>query len=160
MSRVLILSALTFLAAISAYSNEEEAEIEIGPDKGITELAPDKSFKLSPEAKQTFAIRTVAQSANTFSVPNTAIVNARTESQLFRLRDGFYKPIHFKFLKQGDQMATVQTTELKAGDEVVVQGVGFLRIVAAQLGEKENAESPESNSKASAVPTEKGADHD
>lgn len=159
MTRILLIAVTVALFSLNAFCEEEEAELEIGPDKGVTELASDKSFKLSPEAKQTFGIQTTPQTSGTFTLPNKAIAHARTESQIFRVRDGFFKPVHFKFVKKTEQTTTIQTTDLKPGDEVVTQGVGFLRIIAAQIGEKEE-EKEEVLPKKSATSAEKENGHD
>lgn len=114
-----------------------EASIEVGPDKGVTEVAKDKSFKLSPEATKNFGLKTIPFAVGSIAVPKESIVRTLKEAQIFRLRDGFLKSVDFKVVTKGDRTLTIQSTELQAKDEIVVSGVGFLRIISAQLGEAE-----------------------
>lgn len=115
-----------------------EASIEVGPTKGVTEVASDKSFKLAPEATQTLGIQTVSFVSGSISVPRSALVTTLQENQVFRIRDGYLRPISFKSISSADQKVVIQSTDLKSGDGVVVSGVGFLRIIAAQLGKVES----------------------
>lgn len=108
---------------------EEEAYPQIGPGKGILEASKDKGIRLSPEAEKNFEIsRTAVPTQGNFEIPKSAIVTAATEVNLFRYRDGFYKRVDFKFVSKTSNRAVVVSEELKNGDEVVITGLGFLRI--------------------------------
>jgi hypothetical protein len=113
-----------------------EAEIEIGPTKGVTEVAKDKSFKLSPEAIKRLEITWAPINETAIRIPKTAIVNALSESNVFRFRDGWFKSVPFKVLSKGEQV-TIQSPEIQKGDQIVRTGVGYLRMIASQLGEAE-----------------------
>lgn len=116
-----------------------EAAIEIGPTKGVTEVTKDKSFKLSPEAIKRLEITWAPINEGMIRIPKTAIANALSESNVFRFRDGWIKSVRFKVLNKGDQI-TVQSPEIQKGDQIVRTGVGYLRIIASQLGEIEEEE--------------------
>lgn len=116
-----------------------EAAIEIGPTKGVTEVAKDKSFKLAPEAIKRLEITWAPINETAIRIPKTAIANALSESNVFRFRDGWIKSVHFKVLTKGDQV-TIQSPEIQKGDQIVLTGVGYLRIIASQLGETEEEE--------------------
>ncbi len=140
--------SIRFLVLLAFASNAfghggGEAEIEIGPDKGVTEVTKDKSFKLSPEAHKNFELKTLAVSTSTVAVPKEAIVHTLKQAQIFRVRDGFLKPIPFRLQNKTDRIWTIQSNELRVGDEIITTGVGFLRMIAAQLGKEEEEESEE-----------------
>ena len=117
-----------------------EAEIEIGADKGVLEVTKDKAFRLSPEALKNFEIKSVAATSDSIALPKEAIVHSLKHAQIFRLREGLLKAIPFKTQSKNDRTWTIQSPELRAKDEVVTRGVGFLRMIAAQLGEEETEE--------------------
>lgn len=126
--------------SISAFGHGGgEAAIEIGPTKGVTEVAKDKSFKLSPEAIKRLEITWAPVNETVVRIPKTAIANALSESNVFRFRDGWIKSVHFKILTKGEQV-TIQSSEIQKGDQIVRTGVGYLRIIASQLGEVEEEE--------------------
>ncbi len=132
---LLSISALTSLGAFGHGGGE--AVIEVGPTKGVIEVTHDKSFKLSPEATRTLGVESLPFASKAVIVPRSALVSTLQESQVFRLRDGYIKAIPFSAASHGEQKVSIQSPELKSGDAVVVSGVGFLRIIAAQLGTAE-----------------------
>lgn len=112
-----------------AAGHEEEDASNVGPDKGITEANEDKGVKLSPEALKNFEIKTQTLSgAGPWTVPASARLLALEESNLYRLRDGYFKRIDFVLIKSNASQMTVRSEELQPGDEVVTGGIGFLRI--------------------------------
>lgn len=106
----------------------EEENSSIGPDKGITIFSDADGFKLSPEAIKNFELRTVKlKHVEPWSVPNSAVLYSGEEINIYRLRNGFYKRIDFSIVSKSDRDLQIKTPELKSGDEVVTQGVAFLR---------------------------------
>lgn len=69
------------------------------------------------------------------NVLKTAVVHSLKKSQIFRLREGYLKAIDFKVFSKTDKDWVIQSAELRSKDEIVTAGVGFLRIIVAQLGE-------------------------
>lgn len=118
-----------------------EAELEVGADKGVIEVTSDKSFKLSEEAKKTLGIDSVPYQAGMSAIPKNALVTTLKESQIFRVRDGYLKAIHVPSRSKDGKSGSVPGSEFKSGDQIVIRGTGFLRIIAAQLGESESSES-------------------
>lgn len=106
----------------------EEANNQVGPKKGILEAHKEKGFKLSPEAEKNFEIEKVKVNMTQLEIPNHAIVKAGEEVNLFRLREGFYSRIDFTEVKKNATTLIVTSKDLKPGDEVVVKGLGFLRM--------------------------------
>ncbi len=111
------------------HDESEEANPQVGPTKGILEASKDNGIKLSPEAEKNFEITKLGVLGNgNFQIPKSAIVTAATEVNLFRFRNGFYKRIDFILVSKTSDKATVNSKDLKPGDEVVITGLGFLRI--------------------------------
>lgn len=107
---------------------EHEAGPQVGPDKGITAADEHEGIKLSPEAEKNFEITRVKASAGATELPRAAVVTAGIEVNLFRYRSGFYKRIDFDFVQKSGEKVTVRSKELRSGDEIVVNGLGYLRI--------------------------------
>ena len=105
-----------------------EASPSVGKDKGITEASPEKGFKLSPEAFKNFGIKTIAASEGTMKLSRSSIFFGLQERNLYRVRDGFFKRIDFKTVSKTKTEYTVSSPDLKAGDLVATEGLGFLRI--------------------------------
>lgn len=112
--------------------NHEEEEAEggnVGPEKGIVEASERSGFKLSPEALKNFELKLKKLSGDgPWSVPNSVIVHSGEEVNVFRLRNGFFKRIDFHIIKKSESEITIDSGDLREGDELVISGLGFLRI--------------------------------
>lgn len=100
--------------------HEEEEASAVGPDKGILEKGK-KGFRLSPEAIATFELKT-AKFAGLASTPKSAIVKVKDEKFLYRISEGWIK--------------RVDLDDVETGDEIVVSGMGYVRMaeVVAEEG--------------------------
>ena len=108
---------------------EEEGSSSVGPEKGILEASDNDGIKLSPEALKNFEIKTQKISGTgPWTIPNSARLHSKEETNLYRLRNGFFKRIDFMQSKKDEKQFIANSKDLKNGDEVVVHGVGFLRI--------------------------------
>ena len=88
-----------------------------------------EGFQISPEAEKNFDVKKVQVPASAqFEIPKTAIVTAGTEVNLYRYRDSHYKRVDFIFVSKSDKKAVIKSKDLKAGDQIVVEGTGLLRI--------------------------------
>lgn len=120
---------LAFAPFLLAHEEEEPVGAQVGPDKGITAADEHDGFRLSAEAEKNFGLaRAPAREGGRARVPVRAIVTTGTEVNLFRYRRGFYKRIDFSEIERAKGLITVRSDELKAGDEVVTEGLGFLRL--------------------------------
>lgn len=107
----------------------EEGNENIGPGKGIVSASEEEGFQISPEAEKNFDVKKVQVPASAqFEIPKTAIVTAGTEVNLYRYRDSHYKRVDFIFVSKSDKKAVIKSKDLKAGDQIVVEGTGLLRI--------------------------------
>jgi len=109
--------------------HEEESTSSVGPDKGILAASKEKGISLSEAALKNFDIKTqTLLGPGPWTLPASAKVSALEEVNLYRLRDGHFKRIDFKELKKSTDTISVSSSDLKPGDSIVVNGVGFLRI--------------------------------
>lgn len=106
----------------------EEANSQVGPNKGIAEADKEKGFKLSPEAEKNFELQKIKVDSVQFEIPTSAVVTSGVEINLYRLRDGFYTRIDFTEIKKNGSHVIVKSDDVRPGDEVVVKGMGFLRM--------------------------------
>ncbi len=110
-------------------THEEEAPSNVGPQKGILEANASKGIKLSPEALKNFEIRTLKLIVpGPWTLPSSAKLSAGEEVNIYRVRENYFKRIDFKLLKKTHEQMSIASDELKVGDEIVINGVGFLRI--------------------------------
>ena len=76
-----------------------------------------------------FEIKTQKLTGNgPWTLPSSARFQSGEETNIFRLRNGFFKRVDFTQGKRDAQQFVASSKELKDGDEVVVAGVGYLRI--------------------------------
>lgn len=107
---------------------EHEESAQVGPDKGILEASESEGFKLSPEAEKNFGLSRVKVSSESIELPKSAIVTAVAEINVFRYRKGFYKRVDFSEVNRSQNKVRIRSKDIKPGDEIVVNGLGFLRI--------------------------------
>ncbi len=107
----------------------EEEAANVGPDKGITEFSERNGFKLSAEALKNFDLKFMKLSGDgPWVINKSALVHSGEETNLFRRRNGFFKRIDFQITKTSGNELTVDSDDLREGDEVITFGLGFLRI--------------------------------
>lgn len=131
MIRTIFVSLFSLLVSLSSFASEsEESEAaSVGPDKGITEVSESKGFKLSPEALKNFELKYFKLSSDgPWIFSKSTLVHSGEEVNVFRLRNGFFKRVDVETLKSTDKEITVDSDDLREGDEVVTSGLGFLRI--------------------------------
>ncbi len=108
---------------------EGEENPQVGSTKGILEANETSGFKLSPEAEKNFGIQKIkVGNATLVEIPKEAILTAVSEVNIYRVREGFYKRIDFIKMKDANNLISVKSKDLKSGDEIVIRGLGFLRI--------------------------------
>jgi hypothetical protein len=106
----------------------EEAS-RFGPTKGVIEAEPKLGFKLHERASANFKIEVMKLGASPWRIPSSALVFAKEERHVYRLKDGFFKSIDVKILKREGASFLVSSSELSSGDQIVSAGTGFLAIV-------------------------------
>ena len=93
-------------------------------------------FRLNVASTKTFEITFLKYSSQKITVPESAIYKGLNEVNVYRFREGLYKRIDFKTISKTKSDYIISSVDLSAGDQVVVSGVGFLRIaeIAASGG--------------------------
>lgn len=133
---------IVFLSAQAFAHEAGEMSIKVGADQGITEVSEDKGFKLHDAAVKRLKLSFIAiQTSGAHSLPERVIVRTLSETGVYRRRDGFIKRVEADSVTKRDGKATFRAHELKPGDEVLTDGVGFVRIIESTFGagEEEDA---------------------
>lgn len=115
---------------------EDDHKGEHKDEHGHEEEASAEGFKLTPNAIKNFELSYMDYKAPSITIPNAAIFRGLSEVNVYRLRNGFYKRVDFKTLDKNKDTITLSSSDLVAGDKIVVKGIGFLRIaeIAASGG--------------------------
>lgn len=113
--------------ADEANHDDEESSTTVGPDKGITEKA-EAGFKLSTEAIKTMEIKSVPYAGGNLNLPVKALVQIKDEKTVFRIRDGWIKRVSVQVLQKGTDSFSITSKSFRDTDQIVTEGVGFLRI--------------------------------
>lgn len=110
-------------------AHQSEENNQVGPGKGIISASPSEGIRISPEAEKNFNILRIPVAAKTqLVIPRSAIVTSGVEVNLYRYRNGNYKRIDFNLIDKKATEVIIQSKDLKSGDEIVIRGMGFLRI--------------------------------
>lgn len=99
--------------------------------------ADEEGFELSEVAQRNFGVKTQKlEGSGPWPVSSTAVVRSNEEVNLYRFRDGRFFRVDFEIVSQSPEQLKVLSQDLQAGDAVVLQGIGFLRIaeIAASGG--------------------------
>lgn len=107
---------------------EHEESAQVGPGKGILEASESEGIKLSPEAEKNFELARIKVSGGGIEIPKRAIVRAVAEVNVYRYRNGFYKRVDFAEVNRSADKIAIRSREIKPGDEIAIQGLGFLRL--------------------------------
>lgn len=110
-------------------SHSDEDAANVGPDKGIIEFSERRGFKLSSEALKNFDLKFLKLTGDgPWKLPKSVILYSAEETNLFRKRNGYFKRIDFQTISSTQNDLTVDSDDLREDDEVVISGLGFLRI--------------------------------
>lgn len=104
----------------------EEGGAAIGPDKGITEKGK-LGFRLAPEAIQSFELKFQDITTAEATIDSSSLVKVKEAKSLFRQRDGWFKRIPADVISRKGNNLFIRSTQLQAGDKIVIGGVAFLR---------------------------------
>ena len=136
-SIVILLTALSVAFAVSAsedhdhdreheHGNEEKHDDHTEHDdhEGVS-----GEFKLSDKAIANFELKMQSLSGKApWVLPKTAVMYSGEEVNIYRLRAGSFKRIDFVQKSKNGNQITIESKDLAVGDQVVIAGVGFLRI--------------------------------
>jgi hypothetical protein len=160
--RMLIIILLLGSDSAFAHGGGEEEGSKIG--KGITAFDKHDGFKLSAEAKARMKfVFKKSEKPGSISIPKEALVLALSEVHIYTYANDFFKAIDVKIVSKTKDAYVVSSPELKSGQEVVVKGVNYLRVIDMDLniGEKhEEGNEPEDHKDEHGEHSEKEERHD
>lgn len=107
---------------------EHEESDQVGPNKGILEANEKNGFKLSPEATKNFKMKFQTFSGGPLVLPLDSILQTTNEKNIYRMRDGFIKRVDITVIAKSKSELTFTSSELKSGDQIVLSGLGYLRM--------------------------------
>ena len=105
--------------------DEEESTGGVGPNNAVTAADEHDGIKLSPKAIQFIGLQTTAYDGQT--IPKLALVFYHDKIGVYRLREGWFKLLPVTLNRQSESPLP-QAEELRAGDHIVIQGTGLLRV--------------------------------
>lgn len=100
----------------------------IGHGKAIEEVDTIKGFKLSKEAISSLDIKFQTIERKPFSIQKSTLVAAKSIKGIYRYREGYFKFIKVHFENEVENKYIIDDQEIKLGDQIVVEGVGLLRV--------------------------------
>ncbi len=107
---------------------EKEDGKNVGPNKGVTSMDEENGFTLSEEARKKFSIETEMITGDSpWKLPESALLITGEEKNIYRYRNGSFKRIDIQIFEKNGSQVYLNSPELKSGDSVVVNGVGFIR---------------------------------
>jgi len=95
-------------------SEEQSVSSDVGPGKAVTAADPKQGIQLAVKAVEALGLQTRKVSALPVLVPKEGLVISREKTAVYRVREGWYK--------------LVPLSDLRVGDEMVIQGSDLLRV--------------------------------
>lgn len=100
----------------------------IGKGKAIVEVDEVKGFKLSKEAIKTLKLKLKTVDGSSFKIDKKTLVASKNKKGVYRFRGGYFKFLSAKILKEETNGYMVEVKGVDFGDQIVVNGVGLLRV--------------------------------
>lgn len=108
--------------------HDHGASKAIGKGKAIEVVDEKKGFKLSKEAIKTLKLRLQNVDGDEFEISKTTLVSSKSIKGVYRFRAGFFKLLNAKILKETKSGYKVKVAGVEFGDQIVINGVGLLRV--------------------------------
>jgi hypothetical protein len=118
------------------HASEETQASNTGIDKGVLEVGPGRSFKLSAKALEQLKIKTAVSPSRSSSldIPLTAIAFTRREQIIYKFENDFFYPVEVKVIKKTLSRALVKPLHLDGSiKEYAIDGVKFLRNIEVDI---------------------------
>lgn len=100
----------------------------IGKNKAIVEVDESKGFKLSPEAIQSLKLQLSPANSSKIEIKKSTLVSSKNIKGIYRFRGGFFKLVPVKIISEKNGSYSVEATDITFGDQIVVNGLGLLRV--------------------------------
>jgi hypothetical protein len=108
--------------------HDHETSKAIGKGKAIEIVDEIKGFKLSKESIATLNLKFQKIDGNEFRINKSTLVSSKSIKGVYRFRAGFFKLLSAKILKETDSEYRVKVAGLNLNDQIVISGVGLLRV--------------------------------
>lgn len=100
----------------------------IGKGKAIEEVDEKKGFKLSKEAIKTLKLKLDTVNGSSFKISKKTLVASKNTKGVYRFRAGYFKLLPAKIKKELPDGYMVEVSGVDFGDQIVIDGVGLLRV--------------------------------
>jgi len=100
----------------------------IGKGKAIVDVDEKKGFKLSKEAIKTLKLKLNTVDGSSFKIEKNTLVASKNKKGVYRFRAGYFKFMQAKIVKELPSGYMVEVKGVDFGDQIVVNGVGLLRV--------------------------------
>lgn len=130
----ILLSVLLFIFAAYSicFAEEEIKSPAAGPGKAVLEASKEEGIKLSEKAKATIGIKTIRLSAN-LEIARAALIHERGEFGVYVKKGEWFKYIEVGADNPSSSNVKIESTKIRAGDEIVVSGVSLLRLAELNI---------------------------
>lgn len=136
MKRIILLVLFLLPAVSFAHGGGEVEAGKVG--KGVIAYEDHEGFKLSSESikRMQFGYKKV-EVAGSITIPKEALVLALDETHVYTHINDYFKAIDVKITSKTKDSYSVSAVELKAGVEVVIKSVSFLRVIDMDMNASE-----------------------
>lgn len=100
----------------------------IGKGKAIEEVNEKNGFRLSKEAIKTLKLKLNTVDGSSFKISKKTLVASKNKKGVYRFRAGYFKFLPAKIIKELPDGYTVEVKGVDFGDQIVIDGVGLLRV--------------------------------
>lgn len=100
----------------------------IGTGKAIVDVDEKKGFKLSKEAIKTLKLKLKTVDGSSFKIEKNTLVASKNKKGVYRFRAGYFKFMQAKIIKEMPTGYLVEVKGVDFGDQIVINGVGLLRV--------------------------------
>ena len=120
--------------ALSHSATGETSRAQIGEEFAVIAIDPQQGFRLGEAAKKRIKLKTqVLSQAASQRIPLEALVEVKGATEVFRVRDAWVSRIPVTVLERKGKGVTIQGSDLKEGDEIVIGGAPLLRVTELDL---------------------------
>ena len=115
---------ISLLGSTFVWAQAEEKQMP-----AVQETSPERGFRLSKKAVETLELKSAGiTTSKTVKIPTSALVYFQDKVGVYRLRDRWYKLIPGTLSEKSQKSSIFQSSDLTAGDQIVTEGVGLLRV--------------------------------
>lgn len=103
------------------------ASAEERPGKAVFLTSPELGMKIGEKALKNIEVKLMKFSPPQ-AFPVESIVRFQDQTGVYRVRQGWFKLVPVQFKSTNEQLVSIQSKDLQAGDEIAVHGADLLRV--------------------------------